>query len=68
MILEIKDFLLLLQPHEKIVVILCHEGYSLKEVAEITGYHEKSVVRMFSEIKEKWRQYEISGVLCVEED
>ena len=59
--LLIKDFLNLLTPEEQTICCLCHEGFTIVEIADKTGYSASRIYQIIENIRKRWSDYELRG-------
>jgi DNA-binding NarL/FixJ family response regulator len=59
--LLIKDFLNLLSENEQTICALCHEGFTVIEIADKTGYSASRVYEIIENIRKRWSEYELRG-------
>lgn len=59
--LLIKDFLNLLSENEQTICSLCHEGFTVIEIADKTGYSASRVYEIIENIRKRWSEYELRG-------
>lgn len=59
--LLIKDFLNLLSENEQTICSLCHEGFTVAEISEKTGYSTSRLYEIIENIRKRWSEYELRG-------
>jgi len=59
--LLIKDFLNLLTPNEQTICALCHEGFTVVEISDKTGYSTSRLYEIIENIRKRWSEYELRG-------